>query len=482
MGCCFSCLECFGIFKNNAQDARTRNYGSTRGSVRSNYTYNYDRPYNVLPSSTSLPSSSNTSPQIQSPPTAPIVRSIVPTQNNAIVPGLGKQFPPLYNRPLLPTTSSTANPSAHAQTSTGISQLNRNYQTFSNGTAISQIYPPRYCNVTSIQTAAVVTTQRATSFKTTTVPRKTAYHGAAATSTSTKRVPQTKPVNSHSFRSKGARHNAFAKRRPSLPQANSSRSVVSIPQSPGQKQDNFDAIPLLCRILTSTPENMKGRLNVAQFFSKDNWEYPVILEYINNSQAHPNFGIEVLKIIKICQRHVTEFRNRDQYDPTSHRMMLWHGSKFNNVRSILEQGLKLPEPTQGSLFGNGIYFADRVSKSAPYCNSAHSGGGCLFLCDVMLGNPYPSRSKMTGVTSPPTGYNSVKGIGKFVPGPVGRFEHRKFYGSKMSLGKTVPNLDTTLPHNYSLFYNEYVVYDPDAVNIKFLVYFKFTDKPVVNEL
>ncbi|CAL8124356.1 unnamed protein product [Orchesella dallaii] len=470
MGCCFSCLKCFGSSKESTQQNDwTVNYDRTSGSER--FSSNYDL---TLPSSTSFPSIRNTPPQIRSPPTAaPIVRSIVPTHNNANVPGLGKRVQ--LSRTVLPTTSSTAFPSAHAQTSTGISQQ-LNHQAFNNWPTRLQNQPPSFNNVTTIP-AAAVTAQRSVSYKntsTTTVPPKaTTYYNS--TYTSTKRDPLTGPVNSRSFRSKGARHNSFSKRRSSLLQANSRRS-------PAQKQDNFDAIPLLCRILTSTPENMKGRLNVAQFFSKDNWEYPVILEYINNSQAHPNFGIEVLKIIKICQRHVTEFRNRDQFDRTSHRMMLWHGSKFNNVRSILEQGLILPEPTHGSLFGNGIYFADRVSKSAQYCGFAHSGEGCLFLCDVMLGNPYPSRNTMAEITSPPTGYNSVKGIGTLVPGPVGRFEYRKFYGSKMPLGKTVPNPDTTLPFDYTLMYNEFVVYDPDDVNIKYLVYFKFTDKPFVNEL
>jgi len=254
-------------------------------------------------------------------------------------------------------------------------------------------------------------------------------------------------------------------------------------------RDHFDAIPLLCEILTSTPQNMKARLNVAQFFSKDNWEYPVILEYINNTQAHTNFGVQVLSIVKICQRHVTEFRNRPDFKPTTRRMMLWHGSKFSNVRSILEQGLKLPEVDIAShsnpLFGNGIYFADRVSKSVFYCSNSYVGEGCLFLCDVLLGTSYPSRQVLYGITSPPSGYESVKGIGKYVPGPHQSTLCRKgkFYGADIPLGKTIPNPDPSLLpsgiNGYNINYNEYVVYDPDKVNIKYLVYFKFTDEPFV---
>jgi hypothetical protein len=52
------------------------------------------------------------------------------------------------------------------------------------------------------------------------------------------------------------------------------------------------------------------------------------------------------------------------------RKLLWHGSRICNYVGILNQGLRIapPEaPSSGYLFGKGIYFADRIQKSAPYC-------------------------------------------------------------------------------------------------------------------
>jgi hypothetical protein len=46
--------------------------------------------------------------------------------------------------------------------------------------------------------------------------------------------------------------------------------------------------------------------------------------------------------------------------------MLWHGTKNENLMSILLKGLKIKPPNAhetGSLFGKAIYFSDKFSKS-----------------------------------------------------------------------------------------------------------------------
>ena len=43
--------------------------------------------------------------------------------------------------------------------------------------------------------------------------------------------------------------------------------------------------------------------------------------------------------------------------------------------------------TDAGMLGQGIYFADMVSKSANYCCTSRSNNtGLLLLCDVALGN------------------------------------------------------------------------------------------------
>ena len=54
----------------------------------------------------------------------------------------------------------------------------------------------------------------------------------------------------------------------------------------------------------------------------------------------------------------------------NNRKLLWHGSRFSNFVGILSQGMRIapPEaPASGYNFGKGVYFADLVGKSTPYC-------------------------------------------------------------------------------------------------------------------
>ena len=66
--------------------------------------------------------------------------------------------------------------------------------------------------------------------------------------------------------------------------------------------------------------------------------------------------------------------------------MLWHGTHSQNLLSIMNDGLKLfphNASNQGSMFGNGIYFADTFNKA-----EAYSGGldtHYVLLCEVALG-------------------------------------------------------------------------------------------------
>ena len=72
---------------------------------------------------------------------------------------------------------------------------------------------------------------------------------------------------------------------------------------------------------------------------------------------------------------------------SSCRKLLFHGSRAVNLISILKNGLR-PKPDgvyhTGSLFGDGIYFADQYSKSHAY-TAYHGHVGFMLLCDVECG-------------------------------------------------------------------------------------------------
>ncbi len=133
--------------------------------------------------------------------------------------------------------------------------------------------------------------------------------------------------------------------------------------------------------------------------------------------------------------------------------MLFHGTRSCNVSGIMKESLRLPKTLSnvvitGAMFGGGLYFADDHLKSlgyTSYTGSYWSGGAggikgrgaFMFICDVLLGNPYVAPRSYP-YTAPPSGYHSV-------------------YGKAGTSG--VAN-------------NEFITFDTKNVNLRYLVEFK----------
>lgn len=104
--------------------------------------------------------------------------------------------------------------------------------------------------------------------------------------------------------------------------------------------------------------------------------------------------------------------------------LLFHGTRSVNVGGILRDNLRLPKQLvgvsiNGAMFGPGSYFADDWKKSAGYTSmpgsywsggvgKINSRGAFMFLCDVVLGNPYVAP-RAHGYNEPPKGFHSVLG-------------------------------------------------------------------------
>lgn len=93
------------------------------------------------------------------------------------------------------------------------------------------------------------------------------------------------------------------------------------------------------------------------------------------------------------------------------RELLFHGTGSQNVRHILRSGLIVPRtPSHGRMFGHGVYFANKSTKSTNYCSvSRKSVPHFLFLAEVALGKPYVAPQAMTDLSAAPRGYDSVWG-------------------------------------------------------------------------
>jgi poly [ADP-ribose] polymerase len=97
---------------------------------------------------------------------------------------------------------------------------------------------------------------------------------------------------------------------------------------------------------------------------------------------------------------------------------LFHGSGPQNILGICKHGLLMRPPgvyITGSMFGNGLYFADQSSKSEQYAFGRMGGGRghgdtfFMFVTDVALGNIKKYQNPQSNLDRPPSGYHSVQG-------------------------------------------------------------------------
>ncbi|XP_040003872.1 protein mono-ADP-ribosyltransferase PARP4 isoform X2 [Xiphias gladius] len=130
---------------------------------------------------------------------------------------------------------------------------------------------------------------------------------------------------------------------------------------------------------------------------------------------------------------------------------LLHSSSPSNFVGILSRGLLLPrvgvehhgiERTDIGNLGGGIYFSDAVSASLKYSKpSVTDGSRLLLVCDVALGSCRDVHRRDLALTEAPEGHHSVHGVRR-TPNTPSEFED-----------------------------DEYVVYSPDQVKLKYVVQF-----------
>ncbi len=97
---------------------------------------------------------------------------------------------------------------------------------------------------------------------------------------------------------------------------------------------------------------------------------------------------------------------------------LFHGSGPQNILGICKHGLLMRPPgayVTGSMFGNGLYFADQSSKSEQYAFGRYGGGSgrgdtyFMFVADVALGKIKKYQNSQSNLNRAPSGYHSVQG-------------------------------------------------------------------------
>ncbi|XP_076308551.1 LOW QUALITY PROTEIN: poly [ADP-ribose] polymerase tankyrase-like [Tachypleus tridentatus] len=120
-----------------------------------------------------------------------------------------------------------------------------------------------------------------------------------------------------------------------------------------------------------------------QLLEEDSVEAQFILQYIHNTE-NDRRRANIQAIYQVQQKDSSDFFQKN----TRKHMLLWHGTSAGNVLSILTRGLRvapLGVRLTGSMFGKGIYFADMFQKSESYCYPGNKQTKFMFLCEVSLG-------------------------------------------------------------------------------------------------
>lgn len=182
----------------------------------------------------------------------------------------------------------------------------------------------------------------------------------------------------------------------------------------------------------------------------------------SHGPTHKTFALEVIEGFRINR---VEDEARFKGNLPNHKL-LWHGSRLTNFVNILTNGLKVAPPDAihtGYMFGKGIYFADTVSKSANYCFADFNHDGLLLLCEVALGTTRTLHRAENITNIPNDTEQSVMGLGMYHSTLA-----RVVDGMPIAAGNIQKRIERAC-----LLYNEYVVYDPSQVKIKYLFKIKF---------
>lgn len=215
-------------------------------------------------------------------------------------------------------------------------------------------------------------------------------------------------------------------------------------------------------------EYYKQLKNKIEVLNPDSDKFKQIKKYFESSQsAEHNAKMEISEIYKLERESEDSKFNKD----IGNRKLLWTGSKLSNYAGILNQGLKgapLEAPASGYILGKGIYFTDASSKCALNLNWQQTGNtGLMLLCDVALGNQHKLKRPSPTASQLPEGTHSVLGVGMHGP--------QKLNESPTKEGYVIPNgpIKATNERDTMFTFNEYVVYNPSQVRMRYLVKCKF---------
>ncbi|KAL6537916.1 Poly [ADP-ribose] polymerase 3 [Orobanche hederae] len=212
---------------------------------------------------------------------------------------------------------------------------------------------------------------------------------------------------------------------------------------------------------------------------KDSDDYKMIAKYLEKTYEPVKVG-EISYGATIDDVFAVELSagpSLDEIMKLPNKVLLWCGSRSSNLLRHLEKGF-LPAvcslPVPGYMFGKAIVCSDAAAEAAMYGFTAiDRPEGFLVLTVASLGE------NVIELTSPPEDTTSLEekkdGVIGYGRKKTDESEHFTWKGDvKVPCGKLIPSQFKDSP----LEYNEYAVYDPHQVSIRFLVAVKYEEMDV----
>ena len=151
------------------------------------------------------------------------------------------------------------------------------------------------------------------------------------------------------------------------------------------------------------------------------------------------------------------------------RILLFHGTKTQNMLGILSKGLLIApveSSSSGSRFGSGIYLSDNFQKCLSYC----SGGKKTYvlIVDTYLDKVFKinKKNKFTNLKD-----LKAKGYNCLINNATSHisFEDRIYFNNGMTIPTKFTIEEIEDGNAFQDYDSEYVIYDQKLVNIKYIV-------------
>lgn len=212
-----------------------------------------------------------------------------------------------------------------------------------------------------------------------------------------------------------------------------------------------------------------------KILDKSSHEFKLFEDVVCNTfvAKRSKFVINIIDVFQISHSSVNEkFELRKATGEKT--QLLWHGTHDSWLYDVLHDGLKIQPHgiVNGDIFGKGIYFSDNLGKSTHYCYpDDESGIGFVLLNEVIIGE-----------SAHPFLFDPKLHKSKFVDGGLQANYYAPVGGTLIAAGNMHIRAEGIINgRKRTSYFNEYVIFDVDAVVQKFLFKVQLIRNPQFEE-